>query len=148
MIALACDHIGYELKLEIIKLLEEMNLTYQDFGTHNTDRCDYPFYAHQAARAVAEGKCAGGILICGSGVGMSIAANKVNRIRCVVCSEPYSAILSKKHNNTNMLAVGSRVVGSELAKMIVRGWLEAEYEGGRHQLRIDMIHNIESDLSR
>ena len=144
MIALASDHVGLGLKIEIMALLKEMNLEFKDFGTHDTERCDYPVYAKQAANAVVAGKCDRGILVCGSGVGMSLVANKVKGIRCVVCSEPYSAALSKAHNDTNMLALGCRVVGTELAKMIVENWLKAEFEGGRHQQRIDQIRDIEN----
>lgn len=143
MIALACDHAALELKKEIIGLLEEMGLPYKDFGTYEAASCNYPEYGEKAARAVANGECEKGIVICGTGIGMSLVANKVRGIRCVVCSEPYSAKLSRMHNNTNMLALGARVVGSELAKMIVRMWLETPFEGGRHQTRIDMITAIE-----
>ena len=144
MIALANDHVGYELKHIVTGLLDEMGLKYKDFGTFDTNRCDYPQYARQAAMAVTTGECDKGILICGTGIGISIAANKVKGIRCVVCSEPYSAILSRQHNDTNMLAIGARVIGSELAKMIVEGWLNTEFEGGRHKLRIDQIRDIEN----
>ncbi|MCL2588131.1 MAG: ribose 5-phosphate isomerase B [Oscillospiraceae bacterium] len=149
MIALANDHTGYELKQEIITLLEEKGLAYKDFGTAKDEKGDYPAYGYKAAKAVAEGVCERGIIICGTGVGISISANKVPGIRCVVCSEPYSAILSKQHNNSNMLAIGARVVGSELAKMIVDGWLTAEFEsGGRHQCRVELIHEIEAGTYR
>lgn len=143
MIAIANDHIGYELKHEIIKLLEAKKLEYIDFGTFDTNRCDYPVYASKAAKAIVEGDCDRGILFCGTGVGISIAANKMKGIRCVACSEPYSAIMSKRHNDTNMIAIGSRVVGLEIAKMIIEGWLEAEYEGGRFQRRIEQLKEIE-----
>lgn len=143
MIALASDHVGIELKLVIMKYLEEKNLDYKDFGTFNTERCNYPEYALKAANAVKSGECEKGILFCGTGIGISIAANKVKGIRCVVCSEPYSALLSRQHNNTNMLAMGARVVGGDLAKMIVEQWLAGVYEGGRHQVRINQIKEIE-----
>ena len=145
MVALANDHVGYQLKLEIIKLLEEKNIKYKDFGTHDNIRCDYPQYARAAAKAIVEGECDKGILICGTGVGVSIVANKVKGIRCVVCSEPYTAILSREHCDTNMIAVGSRVVGLELAKMIIEGWLEAEFEGGRFIRRIEQVKEIEQE---
>ena len=143
MIALACDHAALDLKKEIIGLLEEMGLPYKDFGTYEAVSCNYPEYGEKAARAVASGECEKGIVVCGTGIGMSLVANKVRGIRCVVCSEPYSAKLSRMHNNTNMLALGARVVGSELAKMIVQTWLETPFEGGRHQTRIDIITAIE-----
>lgn len=142
-IAIGCDHVAYPFKLEIINYLKEMGYQWEDFGTFSEERTDYPIYAEKVAKAVSVGDFEKGILICGTGVGISIAANKVPGIRAVVCSEPYSAVLSRQHNNTNILAIGSRVAGIELAKMIVREWLEAEFEGGRHQKRIDMITKLE-----
>lgn len=146
MIAVASDHVGLELKKEIIKLLDELGLAYQDFGTDSGARCDYPVFARLAAIAVSDGQCDKGLLFCGTGVGISIAANKVRGIRCVVCSDCYSAKLSRQHNNTNMLALGSRVIGIDLAKMIVSTWLSAEFEGGRHQRRIEMIQDVENEM--
>ena len=145
MIALACDHGGISLKKEIAKWLENKGIAYKDFGTHTEESCDYPVYGAMAARAVASGECDKGIIFCGTGIGISIAANKVKGIRCVVCTEPFSAKLSRQHNNSNMLALGARVVGTELAKMIVEEWLNAEFEGERHQRRIDMITQIEEE---
>lgn len=142
-IAIASDHIGLELKPAIINYVEELGHEVIDFGPQSPERTDYPKYGKIVATAVAENKADAGILICGTGVGISIAANKVKGIRAVVCSEPYTAQLSKQHNNTNILAFGSRVVGSELAKMIVKAWLEAEFEGGRHADRVQMIADIE-----
>ncbi len=143
MIALASDHVGLELKKKLMTLLDEKGLTYHDYGTYTNERCDYPVYGSKAARAVASGECECGILICGTGVGISLSANKIHGIRCVVCSEPYSAKLSRQHNNTNMLALGARVVGDELARMIVSVWLETPFEGGRHQRRIDQLTELE-----
>ena len=145
MLAVGCDHIGLQIKEELLLYLDEMGISYRDFGCNTPERTDYPKYAYKVARAVADGDCEAGLLLCGTGVGISIAANKVHGIRAVVCSDPYSAMLSKTHNNTNVLALGSRVVGAELAKMILRSWLEAEFEGGRHQKRIDMIARIEQN---
>ena len=144
MIAIACDHVGFEIKGKIISLLEELGYEVKDFGTNSNVSCDYPAYGYQAACAVASGECERGILICGTGVGISLSANKVNGIRCVVCSEPYSAVLSRNHNNSNMLAFGARVIGLDLAKMIVVSWLNAEFEGGRHQRRVDQLTKIEN----
>jgi len=144
MIAIANDHVGVELKSTIIELLEEKGLVYKDFGTYTDERCNYPEYALKAANAVANGECEKGILICGTGVGISIAANKVKKIRCVVCSEPYSALLSRQHNDTNMLAIGSRVVGKDLARMIAEAWLSSDYEAGRHAVRVSQIAEIEN----
>jgi len=144
MIAVANDHAALELKKEILAYLDELGYAYKDFGTHDSQRCNYPEYSLLAANAVASGECERGLLFCGTGVGISIAANKVKGIRCVVCSEPYSAELSRQHNDTNMLSIGARVVGVDLAKMIVKAWLEGEYEGGRHGIRIEQIANIEN----
>ena len=141
-IAIGNDHVGLELKPCIVDYLKELGHEVYDFGTNSSDRTDYPVYGLKVAESVAKGDCNCGIVICGTGVGISIAANKVKGIRAVVCSEPYSAKLSKEHNNTNVLAFGSRVIGSELAKMIVKEWLEAVFEGGRHEKRVTMIDNI------
>ncbi|WP_213989145.1 ribose 5-phosphate isomerase B [Sodalis sp. dw_96] len=142
-IAVGCDHVGLLLKPDVIQYLESKSIEVIDKGTNSSDRTDYPLYGKRVADAVISKEADLGILICGSGIGISIAANKVNGIRAVACSEPYSAKLSREHNNTNILAFGSRVVGSELAKMIIDAWLNAEFEGGRHQKRIDLISQIE-----
>jgi ribose 5-phosphate isomerase B len=142
-IAIGGDHIGYLLKEEIKTYLNELGYTYQDFGAHSTERTDYPLFAREVTSAISSNQADAGILICGTGVGMAITANKVKGIRAVVCSEPYSAMLSRQHNNTNVLALGSRVVGPEVAKMIVKAWLEAEFEGGRHVSRLEIISQIE-----
>lgn len=143
MIALGCDHGGLALKRHVMEYLDARGLAYHDFGCYTNESCDYPDFGRAAAEAVASGECDRGILICGTGIGMSLVANKVAGIRCVVCSEPYSAQLSRMHNDTNMLALGARVVGTELAKMIARIWLQTAFEGGRHQNRVDMITAIE-----
>lgn len=140
MIAIGSDHTAYRFKEEIKQYLEEKGLTYKDFGTDSEERVDYPVYGKKVAEAVVKGECKRGIVICGSGIGISIAANKVPGIRAVVCSEPYSAKLSREHNDTNILALGARVVGIELAKMIIDAWLEAEFEGGRHAERVKMLN--------
>ena len=147
-IAIGSDHVGIELKPIIIDYLKELGHEVEDFGPYSTERTDYPIYGKKVAQEVASGNFEKGILICGTGVGISIAANKVRGIRAVVCSEPYSAKLSREHNNTNIVAFGSRVVGSELAKMIVKEWLDAEYEGGRHAKRVEMIAEIENENNR
>ncbi len=131
------------MKQEIKAYLEEKGIEVIDVGTNSTSRFNYPVSGYKAAKLVAEGKADGGILICGTGVGISLAANKVKGIRACVCSEPYSAKLSKQHNNSNMIAFGARVIGIETAKMIVDEWLNASYEGERHQIRVDMIAEIE-----
>lgn len=142
-IGIGNDHVAYALKLEIAKYLKTLGHEVVDFGHHNEERTDYPIYGESVANAVVKGEVDCGILICGTGVGISIAANKVNGIRAVVCSEPYSAMLSKQHNNSNILAFGARVVGSEVAKMIVNSWLNASYEGDRHGRRVEMLKQIE-----
>jgi len=143
MIALGSDNAGLELKNRIMAYLDGLGLKYKDFGTFVDEKCDYPVYAVAAANAVAVGECEKGILVCGTGVGISIAANKVRGIRCVVCSEPYSALMSRRHNDTNMLALGARVLGIELALVIVKAWLDSEFDGGRHSVRVKQIMDIE-----
>ena len=144
MIAIGNDHVGFELKEVVLEVLKEYNLEYKDFGAYSSDRANYPVYGQKVANAVASGECDRGIVLCGTGVGISIAANKVKGIRAVVCSEPYSAKLAKEHNNANILALGARVVGPELAKMIVENWLTAEFQGGRHAERVALIDQIEN----
>jgi ribose 5-phosphate isomerase B len=144
-IAIGSDHVGYPLKEEIKKYLGELGCAYQDFGAHSVERTDYPLFAREVTSAISSQQADLGILVCGTGVGMSITANKVKGIRAVVCSEPYSAMLSRQHNNTNVLTLGSRVVGSELARMIVKAWLEADFEGGRHASRLEIVSQIEAE---
>lgn len=148
MIALGSDHAGLPLKLEIIKLLDELGLAYTDYGTKVNERTDYPHWGKIAAQAVASGECERGIIFCGTGIGISISANKVRGIRCAVCSEPYSAVMSRLHNDANMLALGARVLGVDLARMIVTQWLEAGFEGGRHADRVELIAKIEQEAGR
>ncbi len=143
-IGIGCDHVGYELKGKVTEHLWELGYEVVDFGTNSSERTDYPIYGEAVARAVVSGACEKGILICGTGVGISLAANKVHGIRAVVCSEPYSALLSRRHNDTNILAFGARVVGADLALMIVDAWLSGVYEGGRHAKRVQMIADIEA----
>ena len=140
-VAIGCDPNAKQDKELLSDVLRGKGYTVTDFGS------DDPLYAnvaHEVACAVASGKYDRGILICGTGIGMSLAANKVKGIRAVCCSEPFSAKLSKQHNNSNILCFGARVVGTELAKMIVASWMDASFEGGRHQVRIDMIQDIEN----
>lgn len=143
-IAMGNDHTAVEMKQQIKEYLEGKGHEIIDFGTNETASCDYPIYGEKVGRAVADGEAQCGIAICGTGIGISLAANKVKGIRCCVCSEPYSAKLSKMHNNSNVLAFGARVIGVEMAKMIVDEWLGAEFEGGRHQRRVDLIMDIEN----
>ena len=145
MIALGCDHGGYPLMKEVIKYLEKEGIEYKNFGTFSEESCDYPVYGEKVGKAVAAGEANLGIAICGTGLGISLAANKVKGIRACVCSEPYTAKMSRLHNNANVLCFGARVVGSELAKMITEVWLDTEFEGGRHQRRVDQIMAIEAN---
>lgn len=138
-IVIGSDHVGFELKPEIIKHLKERGYKVTDIGTDSKKRTDYPIYGRLVGEKVANGEYPLGIAICGTGVGISLAANKVSGVRAACVSEPYSARLSRQHNNSNVLCFGSRVVGSELAKMIVDAWLDASFQGGRHQRRIDEL---------
>lgn len=142
-IAIANDHAAVEMKQQIVEYLQSKGHEVLNFGTDTNERVEYPVYGEKVGRAVVDGEADCGIAICGTGVGISLAANKVKGVRAVVCSEPYSAKLSKQHNNTNVLAFGARVIGIELAKMIVDEWLNAEFEGGRHAERVNMIKEIE-----
>lgn len=143
-LAIGNDHVAVEMKNEIMAYLQEQGYEVVSVGTDSTERFNYPVSGYKVAKLVTSGEVDGGILICGTGVGISMSANKVHGIRCVTCSEPYSARLSRQHNNTNVVAFGARVVGIETAKDIVDAWLGAEYEGGRHQTRIDMLAEIET----
>lgn len=143
-IAIGSDHIGIDMKKEIVNYLLELGHEVKDFGAYSKERTDYPIYGKKVADEIASGRYEGGVLICGTGIGISLAANKVRGIRAAVCSEPYSAKLSKEHNNSNIIAFGARVVGLDLAKMIVKEWLDAKYEGGMHSNRINMISKIEN----
>lgn len=142
-LAIGNDHVAIEMKNEVKAYLESKGIEVIDVGTNSPERFNYPVSGYRVAKLVASGAVDGGVLICGTGVGISLAANKVRGIRACVCSDPYTARLSKQHNNTNIIAFGARVIGVETAKMILDEWLNAEYEGGRHQTRIDMIAEIE-----
>ena len=142
-LAIGNDHTGVEMKNEIMAWLKEKGIEVVNVGTDSTERFDYAVSGYRIARLVADGEVDGGIAICGTGIGISLAANKVRGIRACVCSEPYSARLSKMHNNSNIIAFGARVVGVEMAKMIVEEWLSASFEGGRHARRVAQIIEIE-----
>lgn len=144
-IGIGNDHVAVEFKNELTQYIQE-NYGYEviNYGTDSSSSFDYPIAGEAVANAVASGEVDQGIVICGTGVGISLAANKVKGIRCCVCSEPYSAKLSKEHNDTNMLAFGARVIGIEMAKMIVDAWLNAKFQGGRHAKRVAMIMDIEA----
>ena len=143
MIAIGCDHGGYELKKEIVAYLDQKGIEYKDFGCDSTASVDYPVYARKVAHAILDGSCEKGILICGTGIGMSIAANKVNGIRAAACSDHFSAKYTRLHNNANILCLGGRVIGVGTALELADLFVDTEYEGGRHQKRLDMITEIE-----
>ena len=143
-LAIGNDHAAYDMKLEIKAYLESKGHEVVDFGTHSTQSCNYPEFGEAVGRAVANGDVEGGVLICGTGIGISISANKVKGVRAGVCSDVATAHLIKEHNNANIVAFGARIVGSELAKDIVKAYLDAEFMGGRHQMRVDMISDLEA----
>lgn len=146
MLALACDHVGFELLNDIKRYLDEVSIKFKDFGTYSTERCDYPEYAIPASRAVADGTCTHGILICGSGIGMSIAANKVTGIRAALCRDIYSAEMTRKHNDANILVMGARLTVLDHPLKIVETFLNTDFEGGRHSNRLQMIADLEAGL--
>ncbi|WP_026486376.1 ribose 5-phosphate isomerase B [Caldanaerobius polysaccharolyticus] len=143
MIALGADHGGYDLKEEIKDYLVRKGYEVMDVGTFTKESVDYPDIAEKVAQAIIAGQCDRGILFCGTGIGVSIAANKIPGIRAANCSDPYSARMAKEHNNANVLCIGGRVVGKDLAVMIVEEWLSGEFQGDRHQRRIDKIAQLE-----
>ena len=142
-LAIGNDHTAVALKQTIMEHLEARGVEVINVGTDSTDSFDYPISGYRVGKLVADGEVDGGVLICGTGVGISLAANKVKGVRACVCSEPYTAALSKRHNNSNIIAFGARVVGDEMAKLIVDSWLDATYEDGRHQRRVDLITAVE-----
>ena len=144
-IALGSDHGGYALKCDIIQLLEKLGHEYKDFGCYSTESCDYPDFGRAAAEAVASGACDRGIVICTTGIGISIAANKVKGIRCALCSEPLSAEMTRRHNDANMLAMGAGMIGPNMAERIVDTFLSTEFEGGRHARRVGLMMDIEKE---
>ena len=142
-VAIGNDHTAVDLKMEIMEYVRSLGHEAVNLGTDSTESCHYPVYGEKVGRAVAAGEADCGILICGTGVGISLAANKIRGIRCAVCSDVTTAHLTKEHNNANIIAFGARIVGNEQAKDIVKAYLEAEFMGGRHQIRVDMIREIE-----
>ena len=143
-IGIASDHGGFELKEEVREFLEAEGLEVVDYGTYNKDSVDYPEYARKLSEAVVAGEVERGIAICGTGIGISIACNKVDGIRAALCGDTYSARMSKEHNDANILALGGRVTGRDLAMEIVKAYLNASFEGGRHQRRVDKISDLEA----
>ncbi len=141
-VAFGCDHAGYVLKQAVIDHLKDMGHDVVDFGCYTPERVDYPLQGEKAARAVASGECELGVLICGTGIGISLAANRVQGIRAAVCSEAYSAELTRRHNDANMIAFGARVVGEGTACAILDAFFNAKFEGGRHAQRVAMLDEI------
>jgi ribose 5-phosphate isomerase B len=138
-IAVASDHAGFDMKEKIRKYLEDNGHQVKDFGTYSTDSIDYPDYAAPAAKSVASGENERGVIICGSGQGMTMVSNKIPGIRAALCNDLYSARMTRLHNDANVLTMGGRIIGIDLAKEIVDTWLSTEFEGGRHQRRVDKI---------
>ena len=143
MIAIACDHGGYVLKEKVKAHLAGAGYEVKDFGTNSLDSCDYPDYAAPAAKAVASGECEKGILICTTGIGVSMVANKVSGVRCALCTDPFAAEMTRRHNDTNVLALGAGIVGENMALRIVDVWMTTEFEGGRHQRRVDKVNALD-----
>lgn len=143
IIAIGSDHGGFELKGHLVKHFEEKGIEVKDFGVYNEDSVDYPDCARPVCKAVLDGECERGILVCGTGIGISMAANKFDGIRAALCSDVFSAKMAKEHNNANIICLGGRVTGRELANMIVDTFIEAQFQGGRHADRIAKIHEIE-----
>ncbi|MHC1684422.1 MAG: ribose 5-phosphate isomerase B [Clostridiaceae bacterium] len=148
MIALGADHGGYELKEAIKKELEQKGIEYKDLGTYSKESIDYPEFALAVAESVASKECDNGIICCGTGIGVSIVANKVPGVRAAVVGDVFSARATKQHNNTNVICLGARVTGEGLALLLVEEWLNAKFEGGRHQNRIDMITEVEKKYNK
>ena len=144
-VAVGCDHGGFVLKDAVISTLEELGAQVVDMGTYSTESVDYPVYGKKVADAVANGECDLGVVMCGTGIGISIAANKVKGIRAAVVADEFMAEMTRRHNNANIIALGGRVITPEKAKSLVKAWYTAEFEGGRHQKRIDMITQIENE---
>ena len=142
-IAIGCDHGGYLLKQDILIWLEENDYEFEDFGCYNTESVDYPVYAEKVARAVASGECEKGIVICTTGIGVSMAANKVKGIRCALCGDSYSAEMTRRHNDANVLAMGAGIIGPNMAKKITEVFLNTSFEGGRHARRVGLLDNIQ-----
>ena len=143
LLAVACDHAGYELKNKLIKYLTEEGHDCRDFGSFSDESCDYPVFADQVCTAVLSGEIKYGILICGTGIGMAITANKIPGIRAALCSDSFSAEMSRRHNDANVLALGARVIGSGIAIKIVELFLNTGFDGGRHSRRVDMMNALD-----
>ena len=144
MIALGCDHGGYALMQSVKKYLEEMGLEYKDYGTYSEESCDYPIYGEAVAKAIVNGECDKGIIICGTGIGISIAANKVKGIRAALCHNEFTAQMCREHNNAQIVSMGARVLEEDMALRIVETFLNTEFAGGRHETRVNKLMEIEN----
>ena len=144
-ISIGCDHGAYALKEHLKTYLADRGHEVVDCGTDSTDSCDYPIFAREAARLVAGGSCQRGIVLCTTGIGVSMCANKVHGVRCALCSDPYSAEMTRRHNDANVLAMGAGIIGKNMAERIADVFLSTEFEGGRHQRRIDLMMDLEAD---
>ncbi|EGC04822.1 ribose 5-phosphate isomerase B [Ruminococcus albus] len=144
-IAIGCDHAGPELKAEVLQYLDEKGIEYVDLGVQKGEKCDYPDKAKEVCEKVTSGECDCAVLFCGTGIGMSMAANKVKGIRAACCSDYFSAKFTRAHNDANVLCIGARVVGAGLACELIQVFLDTPFEGGRHQRRVDKIHDIENN---
>lgn len=144
-VAVACDHGGFRLKNVLMEEMKRQGIEVVDFGTYNEESCDYPDFAAPAAKAVAKGECDKGVLVCGTGIGVSMTANKVKGIRCALCHDVFSAKATRAHNDTNVLAMGQRVIGEGLAIEILNAWLHTEFEGDRHIRRIQKVMDLEKE---
>ena len=147
-IAIGCDHAGVELKKEILALLNNLKIQYIDYGTDGSESVDYPDFGEKVSESVASGKSTRGILICGTGLGMSIVANKFSGVRASLCNDLFSARMSRLHNDANILVMGGRIIGKDLAQEIVRTWVSTPFEGNRHSRRLDKITKIEERLTK
>ena len=145
MIALGCDHGGLALKRHVMEYLDARGLAYHDFGCYTNESCDYPDFGRAAAEAVASGECDRGIVVCTTGIGISISANKVKGVRCALCGDPYSAEMTRRHNDANMLAMGAGIIGPNMAERIVDVFLNTQFEGGRHARRVGLMMDIEKE---
>lgn len=146
MLAIGSDHAGFDLKQKLISLFDDLNIEYKDYGTYTADSCDYPVIAHKVGQAVSSGQADKGVLVCGSGIGVSIAANKIRGVRAALCYEPELAALARKHNDANVVCLGSRFTDFETAKKIIDVFLHTDFENGRHLRRVEQIEKVEKSV--
>lgn len=147
-VAIGCDHAGFELKKEILSILRELNIKFTDYGTDSQKSVDYPDFGEKVSQTVSKGKTERGILICGTGIGMSMVANKFPKVRAALCNDLFTAKMSRLHNDANILVLGGRIIGKDLAKEIVKVWINTPFEGERHYLRLNKITKIEERVKK